>query len=94
MNSPTSSIARRGGFAMLKAAGVLGMNRRNLDYIGRWNPRESFPFAGERVLSLLRVDKKNDSENQTGPLSVELNWRTTLRRFWAGFIAWEDSPTK
>ncbi len=51
MNTLTSGIVRSGGFAMLKAAGVLGMNRRNLDYIGRWNPRESFPFVDDKLLT-------------------------------------------
>lgn len=38
-------------FAHLHQAGVLGMNRRNLDYIQRWNRRESFPLVDDKLLT-------------------------------------------
>lgn len=38
-------------FAPLTQAGVLGMNRRNLDYIQRWNRRESFPLVDDKLLT-------------------------------------------
>lgn len=41
----------RSPFAPLNEAGVLGMNRRNLDYIQRWNKRESFPLVDDKLLT-------------------------------------------
>lgn len=35
----------------LRRAGVLGMNRRNADYIMRYNPRSSFPLVDDKVLT-------------------------------------------
>jgi alpha-L-glutamate ligase-like protein len=38
-------------FRRLKQAGVLGMNRRNADYIMRCNPRSFFPRVDDKVLT-------------------------------------------
>jgi alpha-L-glutamate ligase-like protein len=38
-------------FLRLKEAGVLGMNRRNAEYIMRYNPRSSFPLVDNKVLT-------------------------------------------
>lgn len=38
-------------FQQLAEAGVLGMNRRNGDYIMRCNPRSSFPLLDDKVLT-------------------------------------------
>lgn len=38
-------------FRRLKQAGVLGMNRRNADYIMRCNPRSFFPLVDDKVLT-------------------------------------------
>jgi len=35
----------------LREAGVLGMNRRNADYIMRYNPRSAFPLVDNKVLT-------------------------------------------
>ncbi len=35
----------------LKKAGVLGMNRRNAEYIMRCNPRSSFPLVDDKVIT-------------------------------------------
>ncbi|MDA0999183.1 MAG: alpha-L-glutamate ligase-like protein [bacterium] len=35
----------------LRAAGVLGMNRRNADYIMAYNPRSSFPLVDDKVMT-------------------------------------------
>lgn len=35
--------------AILKQRGVLGMNRRNIAYIGRYNPRELFPLVDDKL---------------------------------------------
>jgi len=35
----------------LKDAGLLGMNRRNAEYIMRWNPRSSYPIVDNKVLT-------------------------------------------
>lgn len=35
----------------LRAAGILGMNRRNASYIMRWNPRSAFPLVDDKVLT-------------------------------------------
>jgi len=37
--------------AELKKAGILGMNRRNADYIMAYNPRSSFPLVDDKVLT-------------------------------------------
>lgn len=33
----------------LRRAGILGMNRRNFDYVQRWNPRRSYPLVDDKV---------------------------------------------
>lgn len=33
----------------LRRAGILGMNRRNYDYVQRWNPRRSYPLVDDKV---------------------------------------------
>ncbi len=35
----------------LREDGVLGMNRRNAEYIMRWNPRSAFPLVDDKVLT-------------------------------------------
>lgn len=35
----------------LRDAGVIGMNRRNADYILRWNPRSLYPRVDDKVLT-------------------------------------------
>ncbi|MEE9125003.1 MAG: alpha-L-glutamate ligase-like protein [candidate division NC10 bacterium] len=35
----------------LREAGVLGMNRRNAEYIMRYNPRQAFPLVDDKVLT-------------------------------------------
>jgi len=35
----------------LRDAGVIGMNRRNADYIMRWNPRSLYPLVDDKVLT-------------------------------------------
>ena len=36
-------------FRRLSAQGVMGMNRRNICYIGRYNPRELFPLVDDKL---------------------------------------------
>lgn len=38
-------------FTLLHEAGVLGMNRRNADYVMRHNPRRRFPLVDNKVLT-------------------------------------------
>ena len=38
-------------FRQLRTAGVLGMNRRNAEYIMRYNPRQAFPLVDDKVLT-------------------------------------------
>jgi len=38
-------------FRRLKMAGLLGMNRRNADYIMRCNPRSLFPLVDDKILT-------------------------------------------
>jgi alpha-L-glutamate ligase-like protein len=38
-------------FQWLREAGVLGMNRRNAEYIMRCNPRSTFPLVDDKVLT-------------------------------------------
>ena len=38
-------------FKQLRTAGVLGMNRRNAEYIMRYNPRQAFPLVDDKVLT-------------------------------------------
>ncbi len=38
-------------FRRLREAGVLGINRRNADYIMPWNPRSAFPLVDDKVLT-------------------------------------------
>ncbi len=40
-----------GAFQRLRDTGVLGMNRRNADYIMRFNPRSAFPLLDDKVLT-------------------------------------------
>jgi alpha-L-glutamate ligase-like protein len=40
------ALARR-----LREAGVLGINRRNADYIARWNPRSRYPLVDDKLLT-------------------------------------------
>lgn len=35
----------------LRDAGVIGMNRRNAEYIMRWNPRSLYPLVDDKVLT-------------------------------------------
>jgi alpha-L-glutamate ligase-like protein len=35
----------------LQDVGVLGMNRRNAEYIMRWNPRSSYPLVDDKLLT-------------------------------------------
>jgi alpha-L-glutamate ligase-like protein len=35
----------------LQKAGVIGMNRRNAEYIMRWNPRSLYPLVDDKVLT-------------------------------------------
>ena len=35
----------------LREDGVLGMNRRNAEYIMRWNPRSAFPLVDDKILT-------------------------------------------
>lgn len=35
----------------LKEYGVLGMNRRNAEYIMRWNPRSAYPLVDDKLLT-------------------------------------------
>jgi len=35
----------------LRAAGILGMNRRNADFIMPWNPRSSYPTVDDKVIT-------------------------------------------
>lgn len=35
----------------LKERGFLGMNRRNFDYIQRWNPRRLYPLVDDKILT-------------------------------------------
>ncbi len=37
------------GFRWLRDAGVLGMNRRNAEYIMRFNPRSAFPLVDDKL---------------------------------------------
>ncbi len=41
----------------LRGRGVLGMNRRNLDYIGRYNPRERYPLVDDKLKTKLLAEK-------------------------------------
>jgi alpha-L-glutamate ligase-like protein len=41
----------------LREAGVLGMNRRNADYIMLYNPRSSFPLVDDKVLTKKLAEK-------------------------------------
>jgi len=37
--------------------GILGMNCRNIAYIGRYNPRERYPLVDDKLLTKLVVRK-------------------------------------
>jgi alpha-L-glutamate ligase-like protein len=41
----------------LSQRGVLGMNRRNVGYIGRYNPRERFPLVDDKLKTKLIANK-------------------------------------
>ena len=41
----------------IREAGILGMNRRNAEYIMRWNPRSAFPVVDDKVLTRNRAEK-------------------------------------
>jgi alpha-L-glutamate ligase-like protein len=41
----------------LARMGILGMNRRNLDYIGRYNPRHRFPLVDDKLKTKLVATK-------------------------------------
>jgi alpha-L-glutamate ligase-like protein len=41
----------------LREAGVLGMNRRNSEYIMRWNPRSAYPIVDNKVLTRNLAEK-------------------------------------
>ena len=45
------------GLRQLWAAGVLGMNRRNGDYIMQFNPRSAFPLVDNKLLTKRLADK-------------------------------------
>jgi alpha-L-glutamate ligase-like protein len=38
-------------FSWLGKAGVLGMNRRNSEYIMRWNPRSRYPLVDDKIIT-------------------------------------------
>jgi len=38
-------------FSWLGKAGVLGMNRRNAEYIMRWNPRSRYPLVDDKIIT-------------------------------------------
>ncbi len=45
------------GPATLKRRGVLGMNRRNIAYIGRYNPREHYPLVDDKLKTKLIAER-------------------------------------
>jgi alpha-L-glutamate ligase-like protein len=47
------------GIAGLRKAGVLGMNRRNAEYIMRCNPRSSYPLVDNKVLTKTLAERHN-----------------------------------
>ncbi len=46
-------------FSRLRRAGVLGMNRRNADFIMRQNPRSSYPLVDNKVLTKKLAERMN-----------------------------------
>lgn len=40
----------------LRKSGVLGINRRNTEYVMRWNPRSAFPLADDKLLTKRLAD--------------------------------------
>jgi len=38
-------------FSWLRNAGVLGMNRRNAEYVMRWNPRSRYPLVDDKIIT-------------------------------------------
>ena len=47
---------RQLGFRPLRDAGILGMNRRNVDYIGRYNDRRLYPLVDDKLQSKLLAE--------------------------------------
>lgn len=43
----------------LRNAGILGINRRNADYIMGWNPRSSYPNVDDKLLTKHLADKRH-----------------------------------
>ena len=41
----------------LRARGMLGMNARNLDFIGRYNPRSRFPLVDNKLRTKLIAEQ-------------------------------------
>ena len=44
-------------FDRLRAAGVLGMNARNAEFISRWNPRRLFPLVDDKLRTKQLAEK-------------------------------------
>ncbi len=44
-------------FHALKRAGILGMNRRNADYIMPYNPRRNYPLVDDKLLTKRRAEE-------------------------------------
>ncbi len=45
--------------SQLKSQGILGMNCRNRDFIGRYNPRERFPLVDNKLKTKLMAKARN-----------------------------------
>ena len=43
--------------AALKSLGILGMNRRNVDYIGAYNHRSNYPLVDNKLKTKLMAQK-------------------------------------
>jgi len=75
-------------FRELTAAGVLNMNRRNAEYIMRYNPRSAFPLVDNKVLTKSLAEKLGVPTPQThcvvehqGDVSKLRDKLTALGRF-------------
>ncbi|EAT12260.1 alpha-L-glutamate ligase-like protein [Bermanella marisrubri] len=44
---------------ILKQRGILGMNKRNIDYISRYNPRRLYPLVDDKLQSKLLAEEAN-----------------------------------
>ncbi len=73
----------------LKRSGIMGMNQRNISYIGRYNPRHLFPLVDNKLKTKQIAQKAGASVPELiGVISAQHEVKNihTLVKNWPGFV--------